>query len=210
MSRDLHGAITGGSNYMVRRALQQGGVNVNARNANGRTPFQRALELRHYDIARTLVRAGANVNGLTSYGGTILRAAVGAGNIRMIRFLIESGANLNRRDEHGHTALWLATGRGQVDIVRLLLKAGAQVNRNTLNAARNNQVRNLIINEMGQVRMAKKVIRRAETALRNRRKNSILRHTLGRTNLPGTALNIISRSVTARRIPSSVPRNQGR
>jgi ankyrin repeat protein len=198
-------AITGGSERVVRNILLHKDLNVNARNLTGHTPLQRALQMHRYNIAQLLVRRGANVNAPLANGGHLLRRAVSAGNIRMVRFLIDSGADVNRNNP-----LSRAVAIGHPDIVRLLIKSGARVNRNTINAAKNNQMRNLVINTMGHTSVAKKVIRRAETALRNRRANSILRHTLGRTNLPGTALNIIARSMTARHKPSSASRNQNR
>lgn len=195
-ARKLHGAIIGGSALVVRNILRNKDINVNARSTNHSTPLQRALvQMHRYNIAQLLVQRGANVNAPMANGRSMLRTAASAGNIHMVRFLIDSGADVNRDNP-----LSRAVATGHTDIVRLLIKAGARVNRNTINAAKNNQMRNFLVNTMGHTYVAKKVIRRAETALRNRRTNSILRHTLGRTNLPGPALNIIARSVMARRV----------
>ena len=109
-------------------------VNVNLKDAVGRTPLRIATEKANTDIITFLIENGADVNIADANGNTPLIFIVNkTGNLEITERLLEKGAAVNAQNGTGETALMYAAWRGQPQIVQLLLEHHADVtlkNRN--------------------------------------------------------------------------------
>lgn len=109
----------------------QTGVDINAKDAQGRTPLIHAILGKNpLEAAKFLIEEGANVNTADSTGVTpLLQALKTSKNPDLIALLIEAGANVNGADSYGSVPLKVAVLYGQpVETVRLLMNAGANAN----------------------------------------------------------------------------------
>jgi len=120
----LHKAAGKGSVDAVKRELD-GGVDANAKDADGRTPLMLAAVKGHAETVRALLEKGAEVDARDGKGYTALMHAAQAGHAEVVRLLLEKGANLTLTAKDGKTALLLAREKGNSEIVQLLQKAGA-------------------------------------------------------------------------------------
>ena len=114
----------------VHSLLQQGGVNVNATQADGATALAWAVHWGDQDTAQRLLEAGANPDIANDYGVTPLFLAIKNRSTAMVETLleVEGGADPNTVRWSGETALMTAAKTGQIDMVNLLLAQGADVN----------------------------------------------------------------------------------
>jgi ankyrin repeat protein len=110
------------------RLLLSKGAEVNARQAQGRTPlFLAAMLGDGVPTMQLLFAKGADPNLAGANGQTPLMMAAARGNVEAMRLLIEKGAEINRRDGAGETALMSACTSGNADAVRFLIEKGADV-----------------------------------------------------------------------------------
>ena len=103
--------------------LHRTNVDVNIKDALGRTPLHIAAEKGHGDVAMFLVESGADVNLTDANGNTPLIFIIHKiGNLEITKQLLEKGALVNTQNRTGETALMYAAWRGHSDIVSLLLE----------------------------------------------------------------------------------------
>ena len=102
---------------------------VNARDAEGRTPLHRATIAGDYELAQRLIGAGADVNAKDGDGYTPLHMAVLLGNVKVVHALIAAGADVNRRSADGYTPIRFAAIKDmKAETIHALIAAGADVN----------------------------------------------------------------------------------
>lgn len=118
--QEFFGAIIA-ENKGVLRALINGGINVNFKNANGDAPLIVAAQGIDIDIVKMLLDAGANINEQNSLGFTPLMIAT-SNNI--IKLLLDRGADVNITDKIHRTALTQALNNENRDKVKLILQKG--------------------------------------------------------------------------------------
>jgi len=111
----------------------QKGVNVNARDKDGRTALIIAAEnpLDHQagvGAVNHLVVRGADINFHDNEGKTALMAAAARGRLEVVKLLLEKNSGVNAKDKDGKTALILALENGRLDVAEALINAGADVN----------------------------------------------------------------------------------
>ncbi len=119
----IHKAANKGNLAGVKAFLQKG-TDVDARDADGRTPLMYMLS--DLESVRYLVGAGADVNARDDLGETPLMKAAWVGKRDVVKFLAENGADLNAQSVNGETALMRAVRN--LDVVKYLVERGADVN----------------------------------------------------------------------------------
>jgi hypothetical protein len=110
----------------------QARTDVNAKDARGLTPLERAVTQGDINSVHALIQAGANVNARSSTGRTPLTWAAQYGQVEIVRALARAGADLNVKDKQGWTPLKLAFTEGHFAVVQVLVDAGADVDRDQL------------------------------------------------------------------------------
>ena len=118
-------AATDNDNPNVLQALLnlKDRVDIEMRDANGRTALMHAVRNERPDTIALLLEAGADPNVPDAGGVTALMIAVGDRHDFIVKMLLEAGAHPNTADAGGVTALMLADDQG---MVALLLEAGAE------------------------------------------------------------------------------------
>lgn len=124
---DLVLAARFGQESTVRLLLDRG-VDVDSRDALGRTALIAAAAEPGSGVTRLLLERGAGV-GLRDRDGTdALMAAVMKGRTQNVRLLLDAGADLEARSPARETALMAAIRAGQAEMVDFLLARGADPN----------------------------------------------------------------------------------
>ena len=104
-------------------ALRSTSIDVNVKDAVGRTPLHIAAEKGDIDVAMFLIETGADVNVTDANGNTPLIFIIHkTADLKMIKRLLEKGAAVNTQNHTGETALMYAAWRGHTNIVHLLLE----------------------------------------------------------------------------------------
>jgi len=137
------------------------GANLNAMDANGRTPLMLAVSHGHIPSCQLLLEAGSQPDLSTHFGFTALHFAAMIHSYDLVNLLVISGAEVNKKDQRGWTPAMLA-----------------------LNSAHtSNQSHNFQINEASELGNEQ-----AAAALRIQveEKNLTLRRTLARLILAGS------------------------
>ena len=115
---------------LVRRLLQQPGIDVNAPGQDGTPALHWAVRLDDVETAAALLPPAP-----TPSGQSLRRDAAGAGgangNAAMIRLLPDAGADANAPDAAAETMLMIASRVGVLDAVQALLDRGAVVDAKT-------------------------------------------------------------------------------
>ena len=95
---------------LMRTVLSQGGVDPDARDADGRTPLAYCVTQGQHGGAKALLEHGANPSHLDAYGTSPLVQAVQNADLEMLHLLIPApGATLEARDAKGWSMLhWAA------------------------------------------------------------------------------------------------------
>ena len=115
-------------NFLVER-----GVDVNARDADGKTVLQHLMDDAFFTSAEAvlaLVDHGADINTRDEKGSTLLHRAAHNGNVENARKFLEQKADPTLQDADGRTPLLLAAETGGsrgLKICELLLEHGARV-----------------------------------------------------------------------------------
>jgi len=109
----------------VRRALE-GGVDVDAADAEGRTALMMAAFEGHTEVVRLMLEHGASPDLRDGAGRTALMYAASGPFAETVEVLLEGGAGVDLADqEESWTALMFAAGEGQTAVVEVLLRHGA-------------------------------------------------------------------------------------
>jgi uncharacterized protein len=123
----LHAAAAQGNLAEMDRLIGRN-VDVNARDAYGRTPLHVATFFKHSEIIRSLIRAGANPSLLEQDRYDAVTIAAVADDEATLRTLLSLGASAKIvTSRYDGTALIAAAHLGHDGIVRQLLAAGAPV-----------------------------------------------------------------------------------
>lgn len=116
---------------IVGLILEQG-VDVNSRDAYGKTPLHYAAEcFGNPEIVRLLLKSGADVNareGPRKDGATPLYHACAKGYEAAVKQLLDAGADPKLTSAEGYTPLYVACCAGSAPVVELLLERGADPN----------------------------------------------------------------------------------
>src|SRR5262245_429663 len=103
------------------RQLLAGGVDVNSRDAQGRTAVTAAVYANDLDAVQALIEAGAEVDIQDDMRANALLATGETGNVEILRAVLRAGPDLTRTNRFGGTALIPAAHRGHVEVVRELV-----------------------------------------------------------------------------------------
>jgi len=124
LDRALRRAVEKGDEGLVRSLLQKS-LNLEQRDAQGRTLLYEAVSRHDGGTAILLLRAGADLDLYDEHAETPLMLAARAGEMKLVAAITDAGAKLDIQDEAGRTALMWAARRGQHKIARVLLERGA-------------------------------------------------------------------------------------
>ncbi len=95
-------------NYVDEKKVQSlidSGININRRDAKGRTLLFELSAKRRIESIKILIKNGIDINIEDNYGKTVLSEAVDKMDGMMIRFLLNNGASVNHVNSSGRTVL---------------------------------------------------------------------------------------------------------
>ena len=110
----------------VQELLAQG-VDIESRDANGRSALLLATHHNAIDVARILIDRGANVNAMDNITDSPYLYAGAEGRLEILRMTLAHGADLASVNRYGGTALIPAAHHGHIETVRELLKTGIDI-----------------------------------------------------------------------------------
>lgn len=105
----------------VQKMLAQG-IDIETRDANGRSALLLATHHNAIEVARVLIDAGANVNAMDNITDSPYLYAGAEGRLEILRMTLAHGADLASVNRYGGTALIPAAHHGHIETVRELLK----------------------------------------------------------------------------------------
>ena len=123
---DLVAAAARGDLESVRRLVGRG-VDVDSRDAQGRTAVTAAVYANDLDVVQALIEAGADVDIQDDMRANALLATGETGNVEILRAVLRAGPDLRRTNRFGGTALIPAAHRGHVEVVRELVGTAIDV-----------------------------------------------------------------------------------
>jgi len=106
--------------------LLNNGVNVDAKDAIGRTALCLAAQKGHDGMVDMLLQAGADLNVADKYGDTPMHSAAENGHDTTVAALFKAGADPNRANNRGQTPKDMAAQRGHSAIVTMIKHATAE------------------------------------------------------------------------------------
>lgn len=104
------------------RAQLAANVEVDSRDAQGRTALRLAAEAGHTAVVRLLLDAGADVSAQDTSGDTAYYAAALANHPETVGVLLDAGADRVGTRKFGGTPLIAVSERGYVEVVREIVK----------------------------------------------------------------------------------------
>ena len=110
----------------VQELLAQG-VDIESRDANGRSALLLATHHNAIDVARILIDTGADVNAMDNITDSPYLYAGAEGRLDILRMALAHGADLASINRYGGTALIPAAHHGHIETVRELLKTGIDI-----------------------------------------------------------------------------------
>ena len=117
----LHEAAAGGDLGAIA-SLLAGGLPIDARDPDGRTPLMRAVRARQTAAVRALLEQGADVDLRDDRLDNPFLYAGAEGLLDILRLANEAGADPALTNRYGGVALIPACERGHVEVVRYLLE----------------------------------------------------------------------------------------
>jgi len=103
----LHEAAAQGQLQLIENLVSQG-ADINAQDADGRTPLHIALRNGQWQAAKLLVFKGADINTANENGFTVLHGAAYLGKKEAVEHIVELGGNVNALCEEGLSPLHYA------------------------------------------------------------------------------------------------------
>ncbi|WP_201402714.1 ankyrin repeat domain-containing protein [Kaistia sp. 32K] len=122
----LQAAAAKGDVATIKDLLSQP-IQIDARDANGRTALLLATHANQVAAAKALIEAGADVNAKDDIQDSPYLYAGARGHLEILKLTLDHGADLKSTNRFGGTALIPAAERGHVDTVRTLIEAGVAV-----------------------------------------------------------------------------------
>jgi len=95
-------------NYVDEKKIQSlvdSGVNINKKDAKGRTLLFELASKRRIESIKILIKNGIDINAEDNYGKTVLSEAADKMDGMMIRFLLDNGSSVNHINSSGRTVL---------------------------------------------------------------------------------------------------------
>jgi ankyrin repeat protein len=112
------------------------GLNVNARNKDGRSAILLAAQDGRADVVQTLLVHRADIDqpsqGEYEQGKTALMFAAQRGHAKIVEMLLDAGVKVNATNHAGKTALMYAAEAGWTAAVQMLLARGASIDIHTM------------------------------------------------------------------------------
>lgn len=111
----------------TRKLLDQGGVDVNARDDEGFTPLHFASQRESAEVVRLVLDAGADVNIVSNNGTTPIYNAIrntSPAGAQIVRLLLEKGADPTIEMPNGSSALKLAKRMQPPEVMKALADHG--------------------------------------------------------------------------------------
>ncbi|WP_421715438.1 ankyrin repeat domain-containing protein [Arcobacter arenosus] len=118
-------------NYIDEKKIQaliDSGVNINRKDAKGRTMLFELSAKRRIESIKLLIRNGIDINSEDNFGKTVLSEAVDKIDGMMIRFLLEHGASVNHINSSGRTVLHDAALEENEKAFRILMTQNPNLN----------------------------------------------------------------------------------
>ena len=118
-------------NYIDEKKIQtliDSGVNINRRDAKGRTLLFELSAKKRIESIKILIQNGIDINVEDNYGKTVLSEAVEKVDGMMIRFLIENGASVNHINSSGRTVLHDAALEENEKVFNILMSQNPNLN----------------------------------------------------------------------------------
>lgn len=128
----LHIAINRGLLRVVTVLIEQGGLDIEQVDGQGRSPLRMAASLGNLEIVQYLVLSRkAIIDATNSEGETALYLACSAGHLPVVEFLVVNGGNTQQAAKSGTTPLLSSVDSGYPLVTRFLLNTGCNVNSKT-------------------------------------------------------------------------------
>ncbi|MFP3032786.1 MAG: ankyrin repeat domain-containing protein, partial [Wolbachia sp.] len=153
----LHNACSNGHLKVVEYLIEKG-ASLKAKNKDGKTPLDLAIQKGHKDIVQTikqiqsdlnekllsavkngdlnkiedLVSQGTSLKMKDSNGNTLLHYASQNDHLRVVKYLIEKEASLKAKNKDGETPLGLAVQKNYIDIIEFLKKTQLDLDKELL------------------------------------------------------------------------------
>lgn len=108
--------------------LLKEGVDLDARDAQGRTALLVAVDKNYIEVGTLLIEAGANVNVQDYSQDSPFLLAGARGNVELVKAMLNANPDFNLYNRFGGTALIPAAERGHVETVKVLLGTDLDVN----------------------------------------------------------------------------------
>ncbi len=118
-------------NYIDEKKIQElidKGVNINRKDARGRTLLFDLSVKRRIESIKILIKNGIDVNSEDNYGKTILSEVVDKNDGVMIRFLLENGCSINHINSSGRTVLQDVALEKKFKIFQILMSQTPDLN----------------------------------------------------------------------------------
>jgi len=124
--RELLAAAEAGRSTEVSRLIAAG-VDLEARDSQGRTALLLAVAGNHLGVAKALLAAGASPNAQAANRDTPWLLAGASGRTEIVAVMLPLKPDLSIRNRYGGNALIPACERAHVEAVKLLLTSGIDV-----------------------------------------------------------------------------------
>jgi ankyrin repeat protein len=124
----LHNAAFVGDLELMKKLVDEQGLEINAKDKYGETPLFYAIRADKKEIVEWLLSNGADANSVSHDGQTPLHYAVMYKNAAVAELLIKGGANKDALDAQGSTPLHLALSWGRSDAMISLLITKSNIN----------------------------------------------------------------------------------
>jgi ankyrin repeat protein len=120
LNKALLWALENDQSEVAKWLINEGYVDVDAKNDDECTPLHFAAEKGHTEMAELLIKKGADVNAKDEFGCTPLHKAAYNGHIEVVKLLIKAGADVEVKDDLGHTPMIWAIREDKTGVEKLL------------------------------------------------------------------------------------------